>query len=140
MLLRTEKMDVNSSAVLGGVAAAVCIVDDDPSMLKALGRLLASVGLPARLFREPLGFLKYATRNPVTVALIDIWTPGMSGLELQKELRAVSPETRVIIVTADDEDSVRSVAIQNGATAFFAKPFDDEIFLDAILHAIASAR
>jgi FixJ family two-component response regulator len=140
MLLRTEKMDVNSSAVLGGVAAAVCIVDDDPSMLKALARLLASIGLPARLFREPLGFLKYATSNPVTVALIDIWTPGMSGLELQKELRAVSPETRVIIVTADDEDSVRSVAIQNGATAFFAKPFDDEIFLDAILQAIASAR
>jgi FixJ family two-component response regulator len=140
MLLRTEKMDVNSSAVLGGVAAAVCIVDDDPSMLKALARLLASIGLPARLFREPLGFLKYATSNPVRVALIDIWTPGMSGLELQKELRAVSPETRVIIVTADDEDSVRSVAIQNGATAFFAKPFDDEIFLDAILQAIASAR
>jgi FixJ family two-component response regulator len=140
MLLRTEKMDVESRAVLGGVAAAVCIVDDDPSMLKALGRLLASVGLPARLFREPLDFLKYATRNPVTVALIDIWTPGMNGLELQKELRAVSPETRVIIVTADDEDSVRSAAIQNGATAFFAKPFDDEIFLDAILQAIASAR
>jgi FixJ family two-component response regulator len=102
--------------------------------------LLASVGLPARLFREPLGFLKYATLNPVTVALIDIWTPGMSGLELQNELRAVSPETRVIIVTPDDEDSVRSVAIQNGAIAFFAKPFDAEIFLDAILQAIASAR
>jgi FixJ family two-component response regulator len=140
MLLRTEKMDVQSPAAFGGVAAAVCIVDDDPSMLKALERLLASVGLPARLFREPLGFLKYATRNPVTVALIDIWTPGMSGLELQKELRAVSPETRIIIITADDQDSVRSVAMQNGATAFFAKPFDDEIFLDAILHAIASAR
>jgi len=140
MLLWTGKMDVESPAALGGVAAAVCIVDDDPSMLKALGRLLASVGLPARLFREPLGFLKYATLNPVTVALIDIWTPGISGLELQKELRAVSPETRVIIVTPDDEDSVRSVAIQNGAIAFFAKPFDAEIFLDAILQAIASAR
>jgi FixJ family two-component response regulator len=140
MLLRTKKMDVDSSAVLGGVAVAVCIVDDDPSMLKALGRLLASVGLPTRLFREPLGFLKYAARNPVTVALIDVWTPGISGLELQKELRVVSPETRVIVVTADDEDSVRSAAIQSGATAFFAKPFDDEIFLDAILQAIASAR
>ena len=140
MLLRTEKMDVNSSAVLGGVAAAVCIVDDDSSMLKALARLLASIGLPARLFREPLGFLKYATSNPVTVALIDIWTPGMSSLELQKELRAVSPETRVIVVSADDEDSVRGVAMENGATAFFAKPFDDEIFLDAKLRALAPAR
>src|SRR5580704_14215326 len=136
-MLRTEKMEVESPADLGGVPAAVCIVDDDPSMLKALGRLLASVGLPARLFREPLGFLKYATRIPVTVALIDIWTPGMSGLELQKEMRAVSPETRVIIVTADAEESVRSVAMQNGATAFFAKPFDNDIFLDAIQRAIA---
>ncbi len=133
-------MDVDSSAVLGGVAATICIVDDDPSMLRAIERLLLSVGLQARLFREPLGFLEYATLNPVTVALIDIWIPGgLSGLQLQKELRAVSPETRVIVFTADDEDSVRSLAMQNDATAFFAKPFDDEIFLDAIHHAIEAA-
>ena len=131
-------MNVDSSAVLGGVAATICVVDDDPSMLKALERLLLSVGLSGRFFREPLGFLKYATRNPVRVALIDIWIPGMSGLELQKQLRAVSPETRVIVVTADDEDSVRSVALQNGATAFFAKPFEDDIFLSAIHEAMAA--
>jgi DNA-binding NarL/FixJ family response regulator len=46
-------------------------------------------------------------------------------------------ETRVIVVTADDEDSVRSAAIQNGATAFFAKPFENDIFLDAIRQAMA---
>jgi FixJ family two-component response regulator len=134
-----QKMDVDSSPVLGGVAATICIVDDDPSMLRALERLLLCVGLHARLFREPRGFLEYATLNPVAVALIDIWMPGLSGLQLQKKLRAVSPETRVIVVTADDEDSVRSLAMQNGATAFFAKPFDDEIFLDAIHHAIEAA-
>ena len=133
-------MAVDSSVVLGGVAATICIADDDPSMLKALERLLLSVGLSARLFREPLAFLKYARSNPVAVAVIDIWIPGMSGLELQKELRAVAPETRVIVVTADDEDCVRSAAMQNGATAFFAKPFDNEIFLDAIHQAMASAR
>jgi FixJ family two-component response regulator len=132
-------MDVDSSAVLGRVAATICVVDDDPSMLRALERLLLSVGLPAQLFREPLVFLKYATLNPVTVTVIDIWLPGMSGLELQKELRVASPKTRVIVVTADDEDSVRSVAMQNGATGFFAKPFDNEIFLDAIQQAMASA-
>jgi FixJ family two-component response regulator len=133
-------VNVSLSAVLPPAAGIICVVDDDPSMLKALNRLLSSVGLQAQLFSEPLGFLEYATRNPVTVALIDIWTPGMSSLELQKELRAVSPETRVIVVSADDEDSVRSVAMENGATAFFAKPFDDEIFLDAILQAMAPAR
>ncbi len=61
----------------------------------------------------------------------------MSGLELMKELRAISPGTRVIVVTADDEESVRSMAMQNGATAFFAKPFEDDIFLDAIRQAMA---
>jgi FixJ family two-component response regulator len=69
--------------------------------------------------------------------LIDIWIPGMSGLELKKKLRAVSPETRVIIVTADDEESVRSAAMRNGAIAFFAKPFENDIFLDAIQLALA---
>jgi DNA-binding NtrC family response regulator len=136
MLLR-KKMNADPCVVLGGAAATICVVDDDPSMLKALERLLLSVGLSARFFREPLDFLTYATLNPVQVALIDIWLPGMSGLELQKQLGAVSPETRVIVVTADDEDSVRSAAIQNGATAFFAKPFENDIFLDAIKQAMA---
>jgi FixJ family two-component response regulator len=130
-------MNVNSSVVSGGVAATICVVEDDPSMLKALERLLLSVGLSARFFREPLGFLKYITHNPVRVALIDIWLPGLSGLELQRQLRAISPGTRVVVVTADDEDSVRSEAMQNGATAFFAKPFEDDIFLNAIQRAMA---
>ena len=132
-----KKMNANPFVVLGGAAATICVVDDDPSMLKALERLLLSVGWCARFFREPLHFLKYATLNPVRVALIDIWLPGMSGLELQKQLGAVSPETRVIIVTADDEESVRSAAKQNGAIAFFAKPFENDTFLDAIQRAMA---
>jgi FixJ family two-component response regulator len=133
----SQKMNVNSSVVLGGTAATICVVDDDSSMLKALERLLLSAGLSARFFREPLSFLRYATNNPVRVALIDIWIPRMSGLELLKGLRTISPGTRVIIVTADDEDSVRSVAMQNGATAFFAKPFEHDIFIDAIRQAMA---
>ena len=136
MLLR-KKMNVNSSLVLGGAGATICVIDDDPSMLKALERLLLSAGFSARFFREPLGFLKYAACNPVRVALIDIWLPRVSGLELMKKLLAISPQTRVIVVTADDEDSVRSVAMQNGATTFFAKPFEDDIFLDAIKQAMA---
>ena len=49
-------MDVNSSAALPPAAGIICLVDDDPSMLKALHRLLSSVGLQAQLFSEPLGF------------------------------------------------------------------------------------
>src|SRR5258708_36154909 len=70
---RKIKMDVNSSAILPPAAGIICLVDDDPSMLRALDRLLSSVGLQAQLFSDPLRFLSYVIRNSVAVAVIDIW-------------------------------------------------------------------
>ncbi len=131
-------MDVNSSAVLPPTNGIICLVDDDPSMLKALDRLLSSVGLQAQLFSEPLGFLSYVTCNSVALAVIDIWMSDMSGLQVQKKLQVVLPKTRVIIITATDEDSVRNAAMQGGAIAYFVKPFDDDAFLAAVHQAIAS--
>jgi FixJ family two-component response regulator len=132
------KMEVNSSAVLSPAAGIICLLDDDPSMLKALDRLLSSAGLRAQLFGEPFGFLSYVVCNSVALAVIDIWMSEMSGLEVQKKLQAVSPKTRVIISTANDHDSVRNAAIQAGAIAYFVKPFDDDAFLAAVHQAIAS--
>ena len=134
-----QEMDSNSSAVLPSVAGTICVVDDDPWMLKALDRLLSSAGLQAQLFHEPLGFLSYAGCNSVALAVIDIWMPGISGLATQQKLQTVSPNTRVIIITANDDASVRNSAIQCGAIAFFVKPFDDETFLAAVHQAMASA-
>ena len=130
-------MDVNSSAGLPPATGIICLVDDDPSMLRALDRLLSSAGLQAQLFSEPLRFLSYVIRNSVAVAVIDIWMSVMSGLEVQKELQAVSPKTRVIIMTGNDDDLVRKAAIRAGATAYFDKPFDDEAFLAAVHQAMA---
>ena len=130
-------MDVNSSAVWPPAAGIICLIDDDLSMLKALDRLLSSVGLQAQLFSEPLAFLSYVTCNTVALAVIDIFMPGMSGLEVQKELQVVSPKTRVIISTANDHDSVRNAAIQAGAIAYFVKPFDDDAFLAAVHKGLA---
>jgi FixJ family two-component response regulator len=130
-------MDVNSSAVSPPAAGIICLVDDDPSMLRALDRLLSSVGLQAQLFSEPLRFLSYVICNSVALAVIDIWMSVMSGLEIQKELQAVSPKTRVIIMTGNDEGSVRNAALLAGATAYFDKPFDDEAFLAAVHQAMA---
>jgi FixJ family two-component response regulator len=130
-------MDVNSSAVLPRVAGIICLVDDDPSMLRALDRLLSSVGLEAKLFSEPLRFLSYVIRNSVALAVIDICMSVMSGLEIQKKLQAVSPKTRVIIMTGNDDHSVRNAAIRAGAIAYFDKPFYDEAFLAAVNRAMA---
>jgi PleD family two-component response regulator len=85
------KMDINSSAVLPPGAGIICLVDDDPSMLKALDRLLSSVGLQAQLFSEPLAFLSYVTCNSVALAVIDIWMSDMSGLQVQKSSKSICP-------------------------------------------------
>jgi FixJ family two-component response regulator len=122
---------------LPSAAGIICVVDDDPSMLRALDRLLSSVGLQAQLFSEPLGFLSYVTRNSVALSVIDIWMSNMSGLQVQKKLQAILSKTRVIIITASDEDSVRNAAMLGGAFAYFVKPFDDDAFLAAVYQAIA---
>ena len=130
-------MQVNSS-VLPRVDSKICLLDDDLSMLKALDRLLASAGLQTQLFSEPLGFLSYVIRNSVPVAVIDIWlSTGISGLDVQTKLHGLSPETRVIISTADNHDSVRSAAIKAGAIAYFVKPFDEDAFLATVHQALA---
>jgi len=54
-------MDVNSCAVLPPAAGIICLVDDDPSIVKALNRLLSSLDLQAKLFSEPLVFLAYVS-------------------------------------------------------------------------------
>lgn len=131
-------MDVNSSVVLPPTAGRICLIDDDASMLKALDRLLLSAGLQAQLFTEPFDFLSYAISNSVALAVVDLSMPGMSGLEVQQQLRAVSAKTRVIISTANDHDSVRNAAMQAGAVAYFVKPFNDDAFLAAVHQAIAS--
>ena len=71
------------------------------------------------------------------MAVIDVWMPLMSGLEVQSRLRELSPSTRVIIFTGKDDPLIRSTALTGGATAFFLKPFDDEEFLTAVRLALS---
>jgi two-component system response regulator FixJ len=112
-------------------------LDDDPALLKGLGRLLVSAGITIKTFSDPEEFLAYAKvhRNPV--AIIDIWMPQMNGLEVQTRLRAISPSTRVIICTGKEDTLVRATAMKAGASAFFLKPFDEEEFLTAVRMGLA---
>lgn len=117
----------------------ICLLDDDPSVLKALGRLLSSAGLRAEPFSDPEQFLQYAKIHRSPVAVIDIWMPMMNGLEVQSRLHEISPSTRVIIVTGKADPLVRSTAISAGALAFLTKPFDDEELVTSVRLALASA-
>ena len=117
----------------------ICLLDDDPSVLKAVSRLLSSAGWHVEQFSDPEKFLEYAKIHRSPVAVIDIWMPLMSGLEVQSRLRELSPSTRVIIFTGKDDLMVRSTALNAGASAFLTKPFDDEELLTAIRLALAAA-
>jgi FixJ family two-component response regulator len=127
-----------SFVVLTSNAFVVCLLDDDPSVLRGLGRLLSAVDLRAELFSDPQKFLAYARTHRPAVALIDVCMPQMSGLEVQSQLRTISPSTRVIIFTAKEDPLVRSTALEAGAAAFFTKPFDDEELLSCVRLALAA--
>ena len=126
-------------ALLNSNCDVICLLDDDPSVLKAVGRLLSSAGWQAQQFSDPDKFLEYAKIHRAPVAVIDVWMPLMSGLEVQSRLKELSPSTRVIILTGKDDPLVRSAALNAGASAFFDKPFDDEKLLTAIRLALAAA-
>lgn len=127
-----------SFAVQTSNASLVCLLDDDPSVLKGLRRLLSSADLHAETFSNPEAFLRYTRTHRPAVALVDVCMPLMNGLEVQSQLRRISPSTSVIIFTGKDDPLVRSTALNAGASAFFIKPFDDEELLTAIRLALAS--
>jgi FixJ family two-component response regulator len=121
---------------MSGTSESICIVDDDSSVLRSVYELLASDGLEAQLFTNPDEFLTYARSHAVKVAVLDIWMPQATGVEVQKRLREFSPGTRVIIITGHEVTPIRTEALQCGAFAFLTKPFDDVMFLGEINRAL----
>lgn len=110
----------------------VCLLDDDPSVLKSMAYLLASDGLKARPFSRAEDFLTHASQHHVPLVVTDIWMDGVTGLEVLARLCAISPKTRVIVITAREDLAARATVMAIGPIAFFSKPFDDEEFLEAI--------
>ena len=115
----------------------VCLVDDDLSVLKSIERLLASDGLSVRGFSKPREFLTHVQAHSVPLVVLDIWMEEMSGLEVQAQLSALSPQTRVIIITGREDQTAKLAALQSGVIAFFTKPFDGDQFLNAVRRALA---
>jgi FixJ family two-component response regulator len=120
-------------------ANEVCVVDDDPSVLTSIRYLLASEGFSVRPFSKAEDFLAYAGAHHVPVVVTDIWMDQVTGLELLARLCAVSPRTKVIVMTAREDLAARATAMAIGPVAFFMKPFDDEKFISAVRGALNQA-
>jgi FixJ family two-component response regulator len=117
----------------------VCLVDDDPSVLRSMSYLLASDGIKVRAFNDPKDFLNHATTHPVNVVVTDVWMEGVTGLEILARMCALSPRPKVIVITAREDLAARATAMQIGPVAYFMKPFNDEKFLAAVRTALAEA-
>ena len=114
-------------------AEVVCLVDDDPGVLKSIGRLLVADGFLVRAFSKPKSFLDHVQTNRVSLVVLDIWMEEMNGLEVQEQVAALSPTTRVIIITGRDDPAAKLTALDRGVFAFLTKPFDADEFL-AVVH------
>jgi FixJ family two-component response regulator len=119
-----------------GSAPTVFVVDDDDAVRDALALLLRSVGLRAETFRSATDFL--AAHDPARPGclLLDIRMPGMSGLDLQRELIAHGSIVPVIFITGHGDVTMAVRALQDGAVDFVQKPFRDQDLLDRVQNAI----
>ena len=77
----------------------IYVLDDDASVRRSIGRLLASEGLKFRTFGDPKSLLSAVAEQPVPIVILDIWMEKITGLEVQSKLLRLSPRTRVIIMT-----------------------------------------
>lgn len=114
----------------------VYVIDDDESVCRAFARLLKSAGLDCETFSSPKEFLNLKRTEKDACILTDVQMPGLTGLDLTKELAAFGLRIPVIVVSASDDVLVREMAREMGAVAFFQKPVDDQALLDAVWWAI----
>jgi FixJ family two-component response regulator len=113
----------------------ILVLDDDLYLAQGMARFLDRNGVAAQAFTRPREFLHHARTHPVPVAVVDVWMPDASGLEVLTELRQLWPGTRIIVITGRDEYGVRDAAIAGGAFAFLSKPFDPSAFLQVVMQA-----
>jgi FixJ family two-component response regulator len=111
---------------------AVVVIDDDPSVRKALTNLLSSVGLNAHAFASPQEFLAWSIPDAPICIVLDVRMPGKNGLDFQQEFSKSHAEIPVVFITAHGDIPMSVRAMKSGAIEFLTKPFKDQDLLDAI--------
>ncbi len=118
----------------------VYIVDDDPSVRRALQRLASSVGYEARIFGSAREFLDGYDSSFPGCLVLDVRMPGLSGLDLQNELALRGIMIPIVFVTGHGDVPMSVRAMKAGAVDFIPKPFNDQVLLDAIRQAMVRDR
>ena len=114
----------------------VFVIDDDESIREALKDLLESVGLPVETFASAPEFLQSSHSDAPSCLVLDIRMPGLSGLDLQREMAEANIHTPIIFITGHGDIPMTVRAMKAGAVEFLTKPFRDQDLLDAIQQAL----
>ncbi|MGA9415423.1 MAG: response regulator [Terriglobales bacterium] len=114
----------------------VFVVDDDPSVRRAIQRVVQSVGLQVELFGSAQEFLRSKRPDITSCLVLDIRLGRVSGLELQRQLADANIHIPIIFITAHGDIPMSVQAMKAGAVEFLLKPFRDQDLLDAIQQAL----
>jgi RNA polymerase sigma factor (sigma-70 family) len=118
----------------------IFVIDDDPSVRRAMKRLIESVGLRVELFGSTQEFLEAKRQGAPSCLILDIRLQGISGLDFQRELANTNIRIPIIFVTAHGDIPMTVRAMKAGAVEFLTKPFRDQDLLDAIQLALEKDR
>jgi FixJ family two-component response regulator len=113
----------------------VMVIDDDPSVRTAIAELLAAIGLTSQTFASGEEFLEADLPDLPRCLVLDVRLPGLSGLNLQRELSERKIDIPIIFITGHGDIPMTVQAMKAGAVEFLSKPFRDQDLLDAIDHA-----
>jgi len=118
----------------------VMVVDDDESVREALSSLIRSVGLRVQTFSSATDFLRHKVPDAPACLVLDVRLPGLSGMDLQRELAAAHRRIPIIFITGHGDIPMSVRAMKAGAVEFLTKPFRDQDLLDAIQEALKRDR
>ena len=121
---------------MNGERLTVFVVDDDASMRDALRNLLRSVGLNVETFGTAAEFLASPHSKWPGCLVLDVRLPGMSGLDLQRQLHEAEIQIPIIFITGHGDIQMSVRAMKAGAMEFLTKPFRDQDLLDAVQQAL----
>lgn len=114
----------------------ISVVDDDESVRESLPDLLKEFGFSARAFSSAEEFLASNHLNQTRCLILDVMMPGLSGPDLQRELRHRRPEIPIVFITAQHDENVRPRLLAQGAVECLFKPFSDSDLLVALNNAL----
>jgi FixJ family two-component response regulator len=120
--------------------AVIAIVDDDASVQRGLQRLIRSAGWKVETFASAQEFLARSRAELPNCVLLDLQLPGLSGLDLQKQMAEVGLEIPIVFLTGHGNIPVSVQAMKAGAVQFLTKPVDEQELLQAIEEAVERDR